>query len=328
MKKITLLFAVSMLLFSCAPKEKRLTLVDSNGLMNQVLVVMDYDSWKGVEGQAVKNVINERVVGLPQKEPHLDAIQIPTNAFKNLFLSQKSILHVSIGDKNEFTVRTDVYARPQKIITITATDSESLIKEINNRKDEILTTFRDFDIKATQYRLLKKQFNTKKSATLYKLGISMQIPSKYRMVDDTGDFLWLRQHLHEGQSMNLLIYELPINSVEDEEGKNINSVRDTIGKKFIPGQFEGSYYITEQAFTPITNTIEMAGLKTYETRGKWEVKNDFMAGPFLNYTLVDKVNNRLIVLEGFAYAPAVNKRNYMFEIEAVLKTLKLNPKTD
>jgi len=328
MKKITLLFAVSMLLFSCAPKEKRLTLVDSNGLMNQGLEVMDYDSWKGVEGQAVKNVINERVVGLPQKEPHLDAIQIPTNAFKNLFLSQKSILHVSIGDKNEFTVRTDVYARPQKIITITATDSESLIKEINNRKDEILTTFRDFDIKATQYRLLKKQFNTKKSATLYKLGISMQIPSKYRMVDDTGDFLWLRQHLHEGQSMNLLIYELPINSVEDEEGKNINSVRDTIGKKFIPGQFEGSYYITEQAFTPITNTIEMAGLKTYETRGKWEVKNDFMAGPFLNYTLVDKVNNRLIVLEGFAYAPAVNKRNYMFEIEAVLKTLKLNPKTD
>lgn len=328
MKKITVFFAFTLLIFSCAPKEKRLTLVDSNGLMNQVLVVIDYDLWKGVEGKAVKNVINEPVVGLPQKEPHLDAIQIPTDAFKNLFLSQKSILYVSIGNKNEFTIRTDIYARPQTIITITATDSESLVAEIENRKEEILATFRDFDINATQYRLRKKQFNTKKLTTLDNLGISLQIPSKYRLVDDTGEFLWLRQHLYEGQSMNLLIYELPINSIEDEEGKNINSVRDTIGKKFIPGQFDGSYYITEQAYTPQTNPIELAGLKGFETLGKWEVKNDFMAGPFLNYTLVDKANNRLLVLEGFAYAPAANKRNYMFEIEAVLKTLKMNPKTD
>ena len=29
------------------------------------------------------------------------------------------------------------------------------------------------------------------------------------------------------------------------------------------------------------------GKKAYETRGKWEVKNDFMAGPFLNYTVKD-----------------------------------------
>ena len=252
MKKITLLFALSILAFSCAPKENQIILVDSNGIMNQVLVVMNYDLWKGTEGKALKNVINEPVVGLPQPEPHLDAIQIPTDAFKNLFLSQKSILYVSIGDTNEFNIRTDVYARPQKIITITATDSERLIEEINNRKDEILTTFRDFDIKAMQYRLRNKQFNTKKLVTLDKLGISLQIPSKYRLVDDTGNFLWLRQHLNEGQSSNILVYELPINSIEDEEGKNINSVRDTIGKKYIPGQFEGSYYITEQAYTPKT----------------------------------------------------------------------------
>lgn len=328
MKKITLILVISLLILSCAPKETQITLVDSNGLMNQVLVVMDSDLWKGVEGEALKNVTNEKVVGLPQPESHLDVIQIPTSAFKNLFLSQKSILHVSVSDKNGFSIRTDVYARPQKIITITATDSESLIAEINNRKEEILTAFRDFDIKATQYRLRKRQFNTKKLTTLDKLGVTLQIPSKYRMVDDTGDFLWLRQHLKEGQSMNLLIYELPINSLEDEEGKNINSVRDTIGKKYIPGEFEGSYYITEQAYIPKTNSIELAGLKGFETRGKWEVKNDFMAGPFLNYTLVDKANNRLLVLEGFTYAPAVNKRNYMFEIEAVLKTLKLNSKTN
>jgi uncharacterized protein YcfL len=323
MKKIILVFILPFLVLSCASKEKELTLINSNGRMNEVLVVMNYDLWKGVEGDAIRNVTDEEVVGLPQAEPHLDIIQIPTNAFKNLFLSQKNILLVSIGDKNEFTIRHEVYARPQTVIKIIAKDSKSLLQEIKNRKNEILKTFRESDIKAIQYRLLKSQFDTKKLTTLNKLGISLKIPSKYRLVEDTGNFLWLRQHLKKGQSMNILIYELPINSIEDEEGKYINSVRDTIGKKYIPGQFEGSYYITEQAFVPETHIVELAGLKTFETRGKWEVKNDFMAGPFLNYTLVDKVNNRLLVLEGFTYAPATNKRDYMFELEAVLKTLKV-----
>ncbi len=324
MKKITLLLAFSLLIFSCAPKEKQLTLVNSNGRMNQVLVVMNHDLWNGKEGKAIKEVTNEEIVGLPQPEPRLSTIQIPTSAFKNLFRSQKNILLVSIGDSNTFSIRSNVYARPQTIITITARNSESLIQEIKNRKFEILNAFKEADIKALQNRLHKKPFKTDTLKTLSNIGISLQIPSKYRLVDNTGEFLWLRQHLKKGQSMNILVYQLPINSPEDEEGKNINSVRDTIGKKYIPGTFEDSYYITEQAFKPETNIIELAGLKTYETRGKWEVKNDFMAGPFLNYTLVDKANNRLIILEGFTYAPATNKRDYMFEIEAVLKTIKVN----
>jgi len=49
-----------------------------------------------------------------------------------------------------------------------------------------------------------------------------------------------------------------------------------------------------------------------------------MAGPFLNYTVIDKANNRLVVVEGFTYAPSINKRDFMFELEAILKTLKIN----
>ena len=63
--------------------------------------------------------------------------------------------------------------------------------------------------------------------------------------------------------------------------------------------------------------------QAFETRGKWEVLNDFMAGPFLNYTVVDKANNRLIVVEGFTYAPSVNKRDFVFELEAIAKSLKI-----
>ena len=67
----------------------------------------------------------------------------------------------------------------------------------------------------------------------------------------------------------------------------------------------------------------MGDLPCYATFGKWEVLNDFMAGPFLNYAIEDVSNNRWIVVEGFVYAPSVNKRDYMFELEAVLKSIHI-----
>ena len=81
--------------------------------------------------------------------------------------------------------------------------------------------------------------------------------------------------------------------------------------------------ITEAAYTPFTKETQLNDKPSFETRGKWEVKGDFMAGPFLNYTVIDKAHNRLLVVEGFTYAPSINKRDYMFELEAILKTLKI-----
>ncbi len=46
-----------------------------------------------------------------------------------------------------------------------------------------------------------------------------------------------------------------------------------------------------------------------------------MAGPFVNYNIIDKKNNRIIVVEGFTYAPSVNKRDFIFELEAIAKSI-------
>ncbi|MGB5662028.1 DUF4837 family protein, partial [Eudoraea sp.] len=54
------------------------------------------------------------------------------------------------------------------------------------------------------------------------------------------------------------------------------------------------------------------------------IQNYPMAGPFLTYIINDKANNRKLILEGFTFAPATNKRDYMFELEAILKTVQFN----
>ncbi len=323
MKKLLLLTILFSVLISCTPKEGKITLPNSNGSLNQVLVVMNNDLWQGIEGDELRKVTGEEVLGLPQREPQFKVTQIPVNAFKNLFKAHRNILIVSLEKQNRFSVETNRYARPQTMITINATDTSSLISMIQEKKSEITNAFKNADINALQRKLRGNQFDSSKLKTLAKLGVSLEIPINYKLVDDTGDFLWMRKTVKQGQTMNLIVYELPINSSADTEGQNIASVRDTIGKKYIPGQFDGTYLITEQAYSPHTFNVELDGKKTFETRGKWEVKGDFMAGPFLNYTIVDKAKNRLVVVEGFTYAPTTNKRDFMFELEAILKTVKI-----
>jgi FKBP-type peptidyl-prolyl cis-trans isomerase (trigger factor) len=95
-------------------------------------------------------------------------------------------------------------------------------------------------------------------------------------------------------------------------------------KKYVPGEAGGSYMITEEAYTPHIFQVEINGYKAFESRGKWEVKDMYMAGPFLNYTFIDDKNDRLVIVEGLTYAPATKKRDYMFELEAILKTMKID----
>ena len=82
--------------------------------------------------------------------------------------------------------------------------------------------------------------------------------------------------------------------------------------------------ITEKAYTPHIFEVKLDGKKALETKGKWEVKGVYMAGPFLSYSVIDKAKNRLVVVEGLTYAPSINKRDYMFELEAIMKTIKIN----
>jgi hypothetical protein len=82
--------------------------------------------------------------------------------------------------------------------------------------------------------------------------------------------------------------------------------------------------ITDEAYSPYFSKTDVGGNIAFETKGTWLMKNDYMSGPFINYAIKDKKNNRIIVLEGFCYAPSKEKRDLMFEVEAIIKTIKIS----
>lgn len=325
MKKTILAFFSAILLVSCVGNDKMI-LRDSIGKINKVMVVAKISDWTGDVGKEIRNAFGELQVGLPQPEPILSVSQVAPQGFSSMMKTGRNILIINEAQEESFSVQKNVYAQPQTIVYLQAKDDESIINLFNKNKEKIKRIFLDADLKFTQNLFAKEKLDDSKFKTMQNLGLSLTIPNKFRTVEDTGDFLWLRNHLTSGiaksGSNNILVYSLPLDD-ETQVADSIVTNRNKIGKKHIPGYKEGMYMITEEAYTPFTFDAIVDGKKAYETRGKWEVKGDFMAGPFLNYTVFDKENNRLVVVEGFTYAPSVNKRAFVFELEAIAKSLKI-----
>ena len=326
MKKICILFTIGLFLSSCVGDDK-FVLRSSIGKINKVMVVTKASNWNGNIGKEIKNSFGKFMVGLPQPEVLLNTSQVTPNGFGNMMKVARNILVIGVSDEEKYFVRKNVYAQPQTIIYVYAKDNEGVIKMFKKHEKEIIKTVIQSDISMTQNLFKKNKLDDSQLKTLQNLGISLTIHNKFKTVDDTGDFLWLRHHLTSGiaktGSNNILVYSVPLED-ETQVSDSIISVRNRIGKKYIPGSNpETMYMITEEAYTPFTFDAVIDGKKAYETRGKWEVKNDFMAGPFLNYTILDKQRNRLLIFEGFTYAPSVSKRAFLFELEAIAKSMKI-----
>ena len=156
------------------------------------------------------------------------------------------------------------------------------------------------------------------------LGIGIQFPSIYRLAKQENDFFWIRRDIKTG-TVNLLLYTVPYdkNSTNETLAMRVIKTRDSIGKMHIPGPVEGSYMTTEKAYTPFFGKDKVANLSAFKTKSIWQIKNAFMSGPFINYWIEDKANSRYLIAEGFVFAPSVEKRAYVFELEAIIQSISI-----
>ena len=321
LKKFIVAF-ISLAVLSSCEKSDRVTLVESTGRINHILIVMKNSHWDGKIGDEIKDIIGEPLIGLPQEENQLSVNQVDPLTFNSLFKRHRNILFVGIDTLNNFYTNRDVYASPQTTLTLLGKDKEALIENIRSHREEIISVFKTNDLALYQRKITKDFQNPENIETLKNFGMTMKIPFSYKKVEDTGDFLWYRHDFERGL-LNIIAYEIPYfgDPITEQE---LISYRDSIGKNHIPGQFDNTYMKTEPQFIPVTREVQFANTTAIESRGLWFVEGDFMGGPFLSYTFKDTENWRLIVVEGFSYSPGAKKRDFVFELEAILKTVKLD----
>ncbi|RKS55404.1 uncharacterized protein DUF4837 [Gillisia mitskevichiae] len=316
---------ISFLFIGCQDSDSKdpILLATSSGNINNISVVIDNELWEGSIGEALRKSLAAPVDGLPQEEPMFSLNQMPPEAFSGFVRKNRLFVKIENGEAGRFKIFNDPFAHPQTGVVITGKDSDEIINQINKNSDEIIVALRDTEIKEKQRRINKSLKDDEKLKKT--LGVSLKFPTAYRYAMENDDFFWIRKDIPKG-NMEILVYAVPLNQIDRDTSviANIIKMRDSIGQAHIPGPIEGSFMITEEAYAPYLFNSKVDGKFAYETKGTWEVKNAFMAGPFINYAVRDSVNNRYIILEGFTFAPATAKRDNMFELEAILKSAKID----
>ena len=318
---IALIFLLTII--SCQNKKSSPLVLSSNGNINTITVVMNDELWAGTIGHAVRDMYAYPAEGLPQQEPLFDLKQIPPEVFSGFAQSSRSVLWVGIRDQTNVRIDKNTYAQPQTIAVFTAPTPTALTEIIVSQSDEVIKTLRKQE-RAERLRRIRKSTYANHGLN-EKFGFTLTIPSAYKTFKENETTSWFQREIQNGH-INILVTTTPYNEdiVLEQNLEKIIVQHDSIGKSFIPGRLPNSYLITEKAYEPYVYSTTFGKKPAVEIRGTWEVKGDFMAGPFLQYIINDKPNNRNVVLQGFVFAPSTEKRDYVFEIETVLQSLQEN----
>ena len=314
MKRNVITFFLLIFALSCSDNQEKL-LPASSGNLNNISVVTSDELWGGKVGDVIRENFGRPIYGLPQIEPVFSLSHIPSKVFSGFVTKSRTILKIDISENEGVFNFKNTYASPQRIIQITGNTPEKIIQTINENLNSIYSTMYFNEILEKQRRISK---NLNKTETIKNnTGVSLKFPSAYRVAKADTNFVWIRRDIETG-SVNLFISKTP--HIPDQ---SIINRRDSISKIHIPGPIENTFMSTDLIYKPSTQEINIGGKQVSETRGLWEIEGQFMAGPFLNYQMkLDTNENGYLMLDGFVYSPGSTKRDYIFELEAIMRSLK------
>ena len=300
-------------------RPKNRYLPESSGNINHLSIVMPEKSWNGFLGHKVRELLLVPFEGLPIDEPQFSIKFIPKKVFTGFAKNSRNIIWFVKDSIGRFQLSENMMAKPQLVAKVSGEDEE--IQAFYLEENIALLRASIIEIEQTEKRRrIKKSPSTDKEFS-DRFQISVIYPSAYKKFKDSLNFIWIQKPIQKGH-MNIIAYALPINALKKNIKKRIPAIRDSIGKAYIPGRLPGSYMITEHAYRPYYYKTQINGKLAYLTKGTWEVANDFMAGPFINYMVRDTLKKRWMVIEGFTFAPSASKRDYMFELNTIISSVK------
>ncbi len=317
----SLILVLCLLLASCSKKKENNTALPVDKI-NTVSVIIDDQLWNGEVGDSIRNKFASPVLGLPQEEPLFTLNQYPVKLLEGYMTNSRNIMVIKKEAKSQFRIEDNEYVKPQIVIHVSGRTVQEILDTIQANDSLISHKIRKAEIKLYQSQLAKDTLQDL-SVITKKFNIRFLLPLKYKLTMKGRRFVWYKKEITSG-SLSLLLYQLPLKSInlKGNVANRIIKIRDSIGKKYIHGTEPHTKMVTERAFSPYFSKTTIYGKEAFESKGSWEVTHDNMSGPFVSYTIIDKANNRVLILEGFCYAPSKPKRDLMFELESMIKSIQ------
>ena len=326
MKPFFTALALILFLAGCSESGKQIMHKNITGKAGELVIVISGKSWDDIPGKILRQTLAQPQQSLPQDEPLFDLISVPHEAFKEIFQTTRNIIQTRISPivENPGVIFTDnVWAYPQATVQINARNNEEFETIFTENSDRIIAYF----LKAERERMAENYRNYHGKAVRnildQKYDILLNVPPGFQVTREAENFVWIRYETPE-ISQAIMVYWFPYTSDSTFTVNYLLNKRDSILRANVPGPLEGSYMATERRVDPLFQIIRHNKNYAADLRGLWKVQNDFMGGPYVMLAELDAYRQRVVVADGYVYAPSKNKRNFIRQIEAMVYSLAFN----
>lgn len=324
MKKILyilsfVLIAVGMTSCSNNPTKKPL-LPNVSGKAGEVIVVIEKADWEGALGNAVREVLASDCPWLAVREPLYSLVNVAPGGFADLFKYHRNIVAINVNPQNTstgFVYKTDVWASPQVVLQINAHTSEEALEIFNEKSEVITSSLEQAERDRVIHNTMLYEEHSIAPQVMDIIGGSPHFPMGYKIKTKTDNFVWVadeKQYTIQG----VFVYKYPAIDGDNFTVNQIIAARNEILEKNVPGMLENTYMTTSTYIPPTVEFVKYKGREFAQTRGFWEVYNDYMGGPFVSHAFYSPDGKDIIVAEAFLYAPKFDKRQYLRQVESLL----------
>ena len=325
MKRIltyALIAAAAICAMSCNQNKARKALLPNiSGKPGEVIVVINKGDWEGAPGTVIRDTLGADFPFLPQKEPLYDVVNVAPSGFTNMFQIHRNIIVMNIGSEvvePGVVYKSDMWAAPQCVIFINATDAAQAVELFRENSERIKAVLAQAEINRVIANTKKYEEIALAPAVTEMAGGSPHFPSGYKLKKKTSDFIWIT-YAPQFTQQSILIYKYPVQEgVDMMAPENLLAAQSEMLKNNVPGMFENTYMIISPIVRPAVTYKKYGEHQFAEIRGLWEVHNDYMGGPFVSHVFYTPDGKDMIMMQAFVYAPKYDKRNYLKQVESVM----------
>jgi hypothetical protein len=327
----SLLFLLA-LLSGCGGKN--LILSEASGEPYELVTVYDrFVFSKTPVPDTVLQFFSREIRGLPQSEPMFKVYSVDEQNFSSIFKLHRNVVLITIDNKVKqkgVAVKEDSWARGQLVVQILARSRDEFFEVFRERRKEIESYFvnKEMQRQITEFGKIR----SKKASAPFtdSLGVDIVLPDGFYPIITNRHFA-VAKHMatksaaggYEAKiERGIFVCAFPFTEENIFTVRRMVEVRDSLTRIYFPDYKAGAYMIVEPRLRPDSSAINLNGEFALVSRGLWRIKDGFKGGPFVNLLTYDRKNNRIIMADGYVYAPEFGKRTYIRQVEAIIRSVK------
>lgn len=337
--------------------EPLIGLPSATGAIPEVLVVTDSTTWNGIVGDAVREVIAQPISTLPNKQAFLRPRfqQLEPNLLSGI-RKTRNVLFIApidaetpIGDylraripegqqeallsgrSVAVTIREDLWANGQVVVTATAANDSLLAQALLDRADSLRAVYNRNATEWTRIDMFDRARQTEiEEELMAEKGWAVAIQHDYLKVQDTtataagrtGEFVRFRRIVPETWRDFFVFTQDGVDEVPPKE--EIDRLTNDLLEQFAVGELDSTYVQLDPRRPIRVDTTGINGRTARETRGLWRMIGYPMGGSYIRYAFVDETTDRLYVYYGMVFSPVprYDKREFMRQLEIIGTTFR------